>query len=311
MDDLSIVTVGYQSAEKIPAFLRSAADAAPNAEYIVVDNASTDDTSTIALQSGAHQVVYSDTNIGFGRACNLGAQQASGQWILFANPDITLDRVPAPGKHVNGRYGLGAGMISEHGNDYKSALRAETYMPEDAFAQLWTRFFPRVLSSRFPKRRRPARWASAAVLLCQKSEFLSIGGFDRRFFLYFEDRDLGRRYRENKYPLRIESGLRARHGHGDSSPGIASWVRESWSLVSWIEYRGIWHGQKAATATAEVSLSTLQRLQNIGAHLPLDRIQRKNQSVESILSRLRTFDDQLAHDMDFYPHARAALKRLV
>jgi N-acetylglucosaminyl-diphospho-decaprenol L-rhamnosyltransferase len=310
MDDLSIVTVGYQSAAKLPAFLQSAADAAPGAEYIIVDNASTDDTEAVARQNGAHQVVHSDRNIGFGRACNLGAESASGQWLLFANPDITLESVPALDRPAGERYGLGAGLISEHGSDYKSALRAETRVAEDAFAQLWTRFFPRALSSHFPKRRRPARWASAAVLLCRRSEFLSIGGFDRRYFLYFEDRDLGRQYRESMYPLRMEPGLRARHGHGDSSPSVASWVRESWSLVSWIEYRGIWQGQGKADATAKMALSTLQRLQRIGDQLPLGRVRRKNQSVENILGRLRTFDGQLGNDLDFYPHARAALERL-
>jgi N-acetylglucosaminyl-diphospho-decaprenol L-rhamnosyltransferase len=308
--DLSIVTVGYQSAGKLPEFLAAAARAAPDAEYVVVDNASSDNTGAVARENGAHQVIRNDVNLGFGRACNLGAQHAIGEWILFANPDILLESVPSLKGRRDQAYGLGAGVIAEDARRHTPALRAETSLAEDTFTQLWTRIFPPAMTKHFPKRRRPPRWASAAVLLCRKSEYEAVGGFDDRFFLYFEDRDLGRRYRKHMYPLHAEPALRANHGHGASSPGLASWVRESWSLVSWIEYRGIWQGQDAASATASLSLSTLRKFQAVGARLPIERARRKRQDIENILTHLHTFSDRLVPDLGFYPHAREALARL-
>jgi N-acetylglucosaminyl-diphospho-decaprenol L-rhamnosyltransferase len=307
VDGLSIITVGYESATKLPGFLAAAAHAAPNAERIVVDNASRDQTARVARRHGAEQVLASAENVGFGRACNLGARAAAGEWLLFANPDIELERVPSHLRRDARAYGLGAGVVAEDGGVHRPAVRAEATVVEDVFAQLLTRFLPREVSRWAPKRRHPARWASGAVLLCRKSEFLSLGGFDERFFMYFEDRDLGRRYRDCGYRLRAELDLRASHGHGASSPSVASWIRELWSLTSWIEYRGIWHGPDAASAAASLALRTLGAMQATIVRAPLGRTRRKRESVRMILRGLGEIERRLPSGAGFYPNACAAL----
>jgi N-acetylglucosaminyl-diphospho-decaprenol L-rhamnosyltransferase len=307
MADLSIITVGYESAAKLPGFLRAAERAAPGCEYVVVDNASRDETSGVARRHGAHQVIASSGNVGFGRACNLGAQLANGEWLLFANPDISLEQIPSSRALAAAGYGLGAGTISETGAPHHAAVRAEASFAEDVLAQVLSRFLPPVASRHLPKRRRPTRWASGAALLCRRSEFLALGGFDARFFMYFEDRDLGRRYRAAGRHIEVEPELRAAHGHGASSPGVASWIREFWSLVSWIEYRGIWHGPQAALTAARTATRTLRPLRAIGTHLPLERTQRKSESVATILCGLAALDERLPAELGFYPNARAAL----
>jgi GT2 family glycosyltransferase len=307
MADLSIVTVGYESAAKLPSFLHAAERAAPGCEYVVVDNASRDDTSDAARRHGAHQVIASGENVGFGRACNLGAQLANGDWLLFANPDISLEQIPSPRALAAAAYGLGAGTVSEPGAAHRPAIRAETSFAEDVLAQVLSRFLPPAASRRLPQRRRPTHWASGAALLCRKSEFLALGGFDARFFMYFEDRDLGRRYRAAGRRIDVEPDLRATHGHGASSPGVASWIREFWSLVSWIEYRGIWHGPQGALTAARTATRTLRPLRALGTHLPLERTQRKSESVATILRALAALDERLPAELGFYPNARAAL----
>jgi len=310
LSTLSIITVTYQSAEKLPDFLASAQSAASEAECIVVDNASTDRTARVAHQRGAHQVVISSTNVGFGRACNLGADCASGEWLLFANPDLIIESIPTLGQTNSRPFGLAGGWLSESGNPCKPSLRAEPTLAEEAIAQLLYRLIPNGISRFATQRRRPARWASGALLLCRRSEFLELGGFDPRFFLYFEDRDLAGRYRRRDFPLRLDAQLRGLHGHGESSSGVGSWVREAWSLVSWIEYRGIWHGAPAARHAARLTLSTLSTIRSLGELVHSDRAKKKAAEAAQIIAFLRAFEQHLAGMTGFYPFAGAALHDL-
>src|SRR5947209_12980267 len=88
--DLSVVIVTYQSAGCIAGCLASVGDHLPGCEAIVVDNASTDGSPDVATRfRGVHAIRLTD-NIGFGRACNLGATAATRSHILFLNPDVTL-----------------------------------------------------------------------------------------------------------------------------------------------------------------------------------------------------------------------------
>jgi N-acetylglucosaminyl-diphospho-decaprenol L-rhamnosyltransferase len=310
MSTLSIITVTYQSAEKLPDFLASAQSAAPEAERIVVDNASTDRTVHVAHQRGAHQVVVSPTNQGFGRACNLGANSANCDWLLFANPDLTIESIPTLKPASSRPFGIAGGWLSERGNPCKPSLRADPTLPEEAIAQLLYRLVPSGISRFATQRRRPARWASGALLLCRRSEFLELGGFDPRFFLYFEDRDLAGRYRRRDFPLHLDAQLRGRHGHGESSPGVRSWVREAWSLVSWIEYRGIWHGPAAARHAAKLTLSTLSSIRSLGKRTPGDRAKKKAAEAAQIITFLCDFEQHLTGMTGFYPFAGAALHDL-
>jgi GT2 family glycosyltransferase len=310
LPELSIITVAYQSADKLPGFIASAQSVAPDAEYIVVDNASTDDTTGAARRHGAQQVLSSPTNVGFGRACNLGARHASGDWLLFANPDLVIESIPALRAHEGSSFGVAGGWLSEREGAYRPSLRAEPTLPEEILAQLFNRLVPRGVSRLTPQRRRPARWASGALLLCRRSEFLEVGGFDPRFFLYFEDRDLAARYRRRGYPLQLDSSLRGRHGHGQSSASVQSWIQEAWSLVSWIEYRGIWHGSAAAKRTARLVLSTLSSVRRLEDRLQGDRARKKAADVAHMVAFLLDLQQHLKDMPNFHPFALAALNEL-
>ncbi|MBK7313078.1 glycosyltransferase [Candidatus Aalborgicola defluviihabitans] len=60
-------------------------------EVIVVDNASTDGSAQGLAHIGLPlHLVANDGNRGFGVACNQGAALATGEFILFLNPDVRL-----------------------------------------------------------------------------------------------------------------------------------------------------------------------------------------------------------------------------
>ena len=58
-------------------------------EIVCVDNASSDDIGT-ALAPFPAKLVRNERNLGYGTACNRGAAKATGQFLLFLNPDISF-----------------------------------------------------------------------------------------------------------------------------------------------------------------------------------------------------------------------------
>jgi N-acetylglucosaminyl-diphospho-decaprenol L-rhamnosyltransferase len=204
---ISIVIVSYNSGHILGECLDRLPD---SAEVIVVDNASSDDSVRVA---GNYPVLLLTLpqNAGYGPACNVGAREASGDFVLFLNPDVCLD----------------AGSIT------KLAEAAEQYPCAAAFA-------PRLLKpdgsivfqdssilcqpphnkskpKHFPVGDCCVESMSGAAMFWRKEVFLRLGGFDERIFLYFEDDDICRRLRKAGWSIVYVHGAVGRHEHGKST----------------------------------------------------------------------------------------------
>lgn len=94
--DVSVLVVSYNTCELTLAALRSAIaeTSTATAEFIVVDNASTDGSAPrIAAEFPSVHLIALDRNVGFARANNLAATVARGRYLLLLNPDtVVLDR---------------------------------------------------------------------------------------------------------------------------------------------------------------------------------------------------------------------------
>lgn len=89
MNDALVVTVGYNSAAALRKHCRLS-PRLPELRFLIVDNRSSDDTTTSAAELGA-EVFVAERNEGFGRACNLGVTKNDGEhWIVFLNPDVSI-----------------------------------------------------------------------------------------------------------------------------------------------------------------------------------------------------------------------------
>lgn len=205
--ELSIVIVSYKVRDRLRQCLeslRSQVDGAPGFETIVVDNDSGD--GTVEELSGLFPEVRflaMDRNLGFSIGCNRGASLASGEWILFLNPDTvvfpeTLRDIVAFARAREDLGIVGCRILDGDGK-LQLACRRSIPTPEVAFWRLsgLSFLFPRSrrlgrynLAYLDPTQSYPVEAVSGSFLLIRTAAFLQVGGFDEVFFLYGEDLDL-------------------------------------------------------------------------------------------------------------------------
>ncbi len=198
-------------------------------EAVVVDNASVDGSAAAAreFESAASpalpvRLIESDRNLGFGAGCNLAAAKSAGRHLLLLNPDAWIDE------------GCLRRLVEAQESDQRLAVAAPSlHYPDGARQFVWSpptgvmgeaiqRFRNRFEGAGWNHRVLPPLlrflmgrgWFTAACLLVRRSAFEEVGGFDERFFLYFEDADLGLRLHRAGYRQRQVAGARAWHVRG-------------------------------------------------------------------------------------------------
>ena len=313
---LSVIIVTHNSASVLGACWRSVHSSMPSAEIIVVDNASTDDTQRLCEELDGVKLIANLVNGGYGRACNQGIAAASGSHVLFLNPDVQVSEVDLGALQLAGDaapFGLVAPML-------KHGTHAISRWPVDLIRHVAGPLRPRELPA-LPKLapRRGRWWPAGALLLVDRQEFLGIGGFDRRFFLYYEDLDLTRRYRAAGLPVRITRSVRALHRQGTSSADhrSAAAMRQGWSYLSWIEYLCTWYGPDTAQRAAGYAhalrthlnrtLELLERVEPLSRRAARKRLELAE--IETFVSWQSSFQPGTAAD-DFCPRAREIIAAL-
>jgi GT2 family glycosyltransferase len=248
---LRIVIVNWNSGALLRRCLESIAGATQHRwrleRVVVVDNASDEDPSPfVAGLPLPVDLIRSPTNHGFGRASNLGARNSDADFLLFLNPDTELTSqaieltfrflIEQPREPLL----IGALIRDPSGSDAISASRFPTI--RTMFGHM-TRL-SRVLPSLFPPqhlspiecaRTRRVDQIIGAFLLIPRTLFESLGGFDERFFMYFEDVDLAKRAADLGYQSVVVADAVVYHVGKGSSDQIPA-RRLAMSIESRIRY---------------------------------------------------------------------------
>ena len=266
--DLSILIVTYNSRRLIDPLLTHLQQelAHLDAEVVLVDNASYDGTAQQVR--AAHpwvRVIDSTTNLGFAAGNNLAARHARGRHLLLLNPDA----LPAPGALRRGitlmdqhpQAGLGGGELrGTDGSRQPSArmfptLRDEFFTLAGLAARHPTsRLFGR-LDRRWadPEQAALVDWIPGAFVFIPAAVWARLGGFDERFFMYYEEVDLCRRMRAAGLQVHYWPALKATHIGGASARTVAQAQvsksgsqLEHWRMRSALLYYRKQHGPVAA-----------------------------------------------------------------
>ena len=199
---IAVVLVTYESAEDLPGCFDSLPEAAAphELEIVVVDNASRDDSTGVARSLGV-KVIENQRNLGYSRAVNRGAGEASAPWLLIANPDTRLQpgslaRLLATAESEPRVGCIGPRLRNLDGSDYPTGRRFPSLLVGGLHALLGSMWPSNPATRRYHltslDRSRPAAvdWVSGACMLLRRSAWDEVAGFDPSYFMYFEDMDL-------------------------------------------------------------------------------------------------------------------------
>lgn len=238
-------------------------------EVIVVDNHSGDGSlGYLRPKFPEVRFISNETNIGFARACNEGLEHASGEFILFLNPDTILpedcfqkcisffETHPDCGA-------LGVKMVDGSGNFLKESKRS--------FPSPLTSLFKLFgLAALFSKSKLFSRYhlghldkdldhevdvLAGAFMLVRKKVLDEVGGFDETFFMYGEDVDLSYRIQKAGYKNFYFSGTTIIHFKGESTRrGSLNYVKMFYKAMS-VFVQKHYGGAKAGIFNASIHIA--------------------------------------------------------
>mgnify|MGYP000588962123 CR=1 FL=1 len=203
---VTVIIISYNSGAVITKCL-DALISSNQYPVIIVDNASTDD-SVIHLKSHypSANVIAEPKNLGYGRAANVGLNIANTPYTLLVNPDLELgpnqlgallDRA----KQLNHDFTVLAPAIKE--SDFKRTGVVD------------------------------AQWVIGAAMLFNMEKLNSIGFFDDNFFLFYEEKDLCKRAKDNGERVLLDTNIFVKHLKGLSTePNLTIEHLKNWH-VGW------------------------------------------------------------------------------
>ena len=264
---LDVVIVNWNAGDQLRACLASlaASDGAEQLRVVVVDNASGDGSAEGLDRPGlALTVLRNADNRGFARACNQGAALGSAGAILFLNPDtqVSRDGIAAARARLEADPGtgiVGARLVDEAGRTHRTCARHPTGPSLIAHTLFLDRLLPGRVAPHFlldwdHAETRPVDAVMGAFLMIRRPLFARLGGFDERFFVYWEDADLCARAAAAGFAVCHVAQAEIRH-RGQGTTEAVKDRRLFYFLRAQALYADKHHGRAASLAVLAAALT--------------------------------------------------------
>lgn len=244
--DISVVIVSYNTRDlTIQTIETLLASTRHSLEVIVVDNASSDDSVQAIEATFPHVRVFAQTtNLGFGKANNLGAAHASAEIVYFLNSDVIMNNLSVDPLYdfltAHPKAGIVAPkLLLEDGKTSQSAA----FGPEPTLVNLLLRQQQRLDLSPSEVAKK-VDWVTGAAFMMRRDLFSQLQGFDDAIFMYYEDIDLCHRVRDAGYSVTWLPSAHLIHLGGKSS--TSTWRRKRLYYASQVYYMKKHYGHVAA-----------------------------------------------------------------
>lgn len=263
--DISIVILNYKSKGYTLNCIKSIKEADFEVdgrklryEIIVVDNNSNESIGEI-LSWQYNDVIFiqNDKNSGMGRGNNIGIKKAQGDFVVVMNPDTIALRDTFTSLYRYMKSNPDVGVIGPKQLNPDKTIQASCFRKHKMMTPVYRRtplgklWFAQKELKRFLmddfecKNEGEVDWLLGSFLFCRGDVLKKLGGFDERFFMYFEDTDLCLRFKEAGYKVVYYPKVEIIHNHIRQSAQIA-WYKffinkaTRWHIVSWVKYMAKW-----------------------------------------------------------------------
>lgn len=263
--DVAIITVCRDKLDRacLESIARLKAASPLRIAFVAVDNASTDFRAHEYVTSVIPDaiVILREDNHGFGRSSNLGAAAVEADHYFLLNPDTRIDDLGLLEKLIAAlreepRIGIVAprirymdGRVQETARRFPRFLTPLYQRLPRLFPKSWVRkhkdwFMPDAATHDSP---RPVDWAQGSALLVDGNLWRELGGFDDRFWMYYEDIDLCRRAWDKGRAVYYVPSTELFHAYGKESARMKNlWdglLRNPIArahVASWLKYTLKW-----------------------------------------------------------------------
>jgi N-acetylglucosaminyl-diphospho-decaprenol L-rhamnosyltransferase len=208
------IIVNFRTKELTLDAARSVLSEPETSSVIVVDNGSGDGSRewlrAQLIDSDKANLIDAEENLGFGGGNNLGVRAASAEYVFLLNSDATLEPgglAPLVRALENPSVGVVAPAVVL-ANGYQFQLDAQGIFPTPG--AILSRRAAMQVDSLEPD------WVTGAAMMMRRTEFLDLGGFDEELFMYLEDVDLCKRYRDRGLVVARELSSKVIHLGGGS-----------------------------------------------------------------------------------------------
>jgi N-acetylglucosaminyl-diphospho-decaprenol L-rhamnosyltransferase len=249
---LDIIIVNWNTGDRLRGCLESIVEADKSGlalgRIAVVDNNSSDASlDNLPRTDPTLVLIHNPENRGFAVACNQGAERSVSDYLLFLNPDTSLYRnsltrpirfMEQPSSASIGICGIR--LVDERGNPVVSCARFPTLKILAGEVSGLSRLAPKIFSTHLMttaecEQSREVDQVIGAFFLVRRQLFKLNGGFDERFFMYFEEVDFSLRARQKGYLSYYLADALLHHSGGGSSEKVKD-KRLFYSLRSRIQY---------------------------------------------------------------------------
>lgn len=212
-------------------------------KILVVDNNSQDQsTKMVAKEFPEVKLIKSGKNRGFAGGQNLGLRKIKSDFILILNPDVQISpssidqMVEFMGNYPN--CGISSckitypdGMLQPNGGDLPIGFPLISWLFNlEIFGD-----FPNFhrIEENYYKHEKEVGWVSGTFMFLRREVLDSIGFFNEKYFMYFEDVDLCLRANRAGYKIMINPEVVISHISGASSknPRLTQWKGEFKGLI--------------------------------------------------------------------------------